>query len=100
MLVRVAKVTEVPAGGMKAFDVGGTMVAVASAGGRLYAFDDRCTHQGCSLAAGALAGTTVTCACHGSEFDVTSGEVLEGPAEYPVRSRAVDTTGGELSIEA
>ncbi|MGH2393155.1 MAG: Rieske (2Fe-2S) protein, partial [Candidatus Limnocylindria bacterium] len=61
---------------------------------------DTCTHMGCSLAAGDLDGTTVTCACHGSQFDVTSGEVLRGPAERPVRSRRVGFQGDELTVEA
>lgn len=100
MLVRVGRTTDVPAGAMRAFQVAGTAVTVANADGRLYAIDDTCTHLGCSLATGELQGTTVTCPCHGSEFDIVSGDVLEGPAEYPVRSRAVDTTDGELSIES
>ena len=100
MLVRVGSVADVPIGGLHAYTVNGKRVAVANTAGTLYAFDDTCTHQGCSLAVGHLAGTTVTCACHGSEFDVTTGEVLEGPAEYPVRSHAVEVAGGELSIEA
>jgi len=42
----------------------------------------------------------VTCACHGSQFDVTSGAVLRGPAERPVRSRAVQVKGDDLLTEA
>ena len=42
---------------MRVFDVAGTKVNVASAGGHLFAFDDTCTHMGCSLAKGHLAGT-------------------------------------------
>jgi len=67
--------------------------------GRLYAFDDAGTHQGCSLANGDLDGTTLTCACHGARFDVTSGAVLHGPAERPVRSRTVQVEGDDLLIE-
>jgi nitrite reductase/ring-hydroxylating ferredoxin subunit len=84
---------------MHVFDVAGTKVSVASAAGGLYAFDDKCTHMGCSLAKGKLEGTTVTCPCHGSQFDVTSGAVLRGPAHQPVRSRAVQVEGEDLLIE-
>jgi nitrite reductase/ring-hydroxylating ferredoxin subunit len=85
---------------MHVFDVAGTKVNVASAGGSLHAFDDSCTHMGCSLAKGKLDGTTVTCPCHGSQFDVTSGAVLRGPAQRPVRSRSVQVEGEALLIEA
>jgi nitrite reductase/ring-hydroxylating ferredoxin subunit len=78
MLVRVGRTLDVVSGGMVAFDVNGTPVAVANVDGRLLAFDDTCTHRGCSLATGDLDGATVTCPCHGSQFDVTSGAVPPG----------------------
>ena len=99
MLVRVGSSRDVDAGQMRVFDVAGTKVNVSRTGGRLYAFDDTCTHAGCSLAKGKLDGTTVTCACHGSQFDVTSGAVLRGPAQRPVRSRLVQVEGEDLLTE-
>jgi nitrite reductase/ring-hydroxylating ferredoxin subunit len=99
MLIRIGRVTDVADGQMRVFDVGGTKVNVANADGHLYAFDDTCTHAGCSLANGELAGTRVTCACHGSPFDVTTGAVLRGPAQRPVRSRAVAVEGDALLAE-
>ena len=96
MLVRIGRLADVAAGRMRAFDVAGTQVAVASVGGALYAIDDTCTHAGCSLATGELDGTTVTCPCHESQFDVTSGAVLRGPARTPVRSRVVVVQGEDL----
>lgn len=100
MRVRVGSSKDVIAGTMRVFDVAGTKVNVASAGGGLHAFDDTCTHMGCSLAKGKLDGTTVTCPCHGSQFDVTSGAVLRGPAQRPVRSRSVQVEGEDLLVEA
>ena len=100
MLVRIGSASDVVAGRMGVFDLEGTKVNVASVDGHLYAFDDTCTHTGCSLARGTLDGTTVTCGCHGSRFDVTSGVVLRGPAQRPVRSRLVQVDGEELLAEA
>ena len=100
MLVRIGKATDVADGQMRVFDVAGTKVNVSNADGHPYAFDDTCTHVGCSLANGELEGTTVTCACHGSQFDVTSGAVLRGPAQRAVRSRRVQVEGQELLAEA
>jgi 3-phenylpropionate/trans-cinnamate dioxygenase ferredoxin subunit len=84
---------------MHAVDVGGTTVDIANTDGHVYAIDDTCTHMGCSLATGELDGTTITCRCHGSQFDVTSGSVLRGPAQEPVRSRLVEVQSGELLVE-
>src|SRR5687768_9668621 len=100
MLIRVGTRGDVAEGEMRVFDVGGTPVNVANAGGNPYAFDDTCTHMGCSLARGRLEGTTVTCACHGSQFDVASGAVLRGPAQRPVRSRDARIVGEELLAES
>ncbi|MGQ0640940.1 MAG: Rieske (2Fe-2S) protein [Gemmatimonadaceae bacterium] len=99
MLVKVGSAKNIAAGQMRVFEVAGTKVNVASADGQLYAFDDTCTHAGCSLARGKLQGTTVTCGCHGSQFDVTTGAVLRGPAQRPERSRAVHVEGDDLLVE-
>ena len=72
----------------------------ANADGHLYAFDDTFSHLGCSLGKGTLEGTTVTCPCHGSKLDVTSGAVIRGPATRPVRSRMVQVEGEDLLATA
>src|SRR5688572_333115 len=100
MLARIENTTDIRAGEMRVFDVAGTKVNIASVGGQLHAFDDTCTHRACSLAQGKLDGTTVTCPCHGSQFDVTTGEVLRGPAQQPVRSRLVQQDGENLLVES
>ena len=100
MLVRVGNAKDVVGDKMHVFDVQGTKVNIVSASGLLYAFDDTCTHMGCSLAKGKLDGTTVSCPCHGSQFDVTTGAVLHGPANRPVRSRRAQVEGEDLFVES
>ena len=99
MLVSVGQARDFAPGEMHAVDVGGTTVDIANADGHVYAIDDTCTHMGCSLATGELDGTTITCPCHGSQFDATSGRVLRGPAQEPVRSHQVEIRAGELLVE-
>lgn len=99
MSVRVGDVEAVPSGEMRVFEVSGSKLNVTNVAGRLFAFDDTCTHMGCSLANGQLDGTVVTCACHGSQFDVTSGAVLRGPAQRPVRSVPVSVEDGQIVVE-
>ena len=98
--VTAIKTNEIPAGAVTAIDVRGTRIAVANVGGTYYAFDDECTHEQCSLAAeGELADTTLTCTCHGSEFDVRTGKVLAPPATVPVKVYPVRVAGDALQIE-
>ena len=98
--VRTVKTSEIPVGAIVALDVRGTRIAVANVGGKYYAFDDACTHEQCSLTEmGELAGTTVTCTCHGSEFDVRTGKVLAPPATVPVKVYATRVEGDTLRID-
>jgi len=97
--VPAIKTTDVPANGMVAVDLKGTRIAVANVQGLYYAFDDECTHEQCSLAEGELAGTTVTCTCHGAEFDVRSGALLAPPALLPIRVYRTRIDGDVLHIE-
>lgn len=80
------------------FEVGGESIAVANVDGTFHAFGDVCPHRQCSLAEGELAGTVVTCSCHGSQFDITSGERLRGPAVRGVPSYPVRLEGGVLQL--
>ena len=98
-LTTVTAVDELGERELAAFPLTGKRIAIAKVDDAFYAFGDICTHQGCSLAEGELDGTTVTCPCHGSEFDVTTGEVLRGPAREPVRSYPVRVEDGLLRVE-
>lgn len=73
-------------------------VAVARVDGRLYAFQDLCTHESCPLSAGLLTGTVLMCQCHGSQFELSDGAVLRGPAETPLRTYSVRELDGKLEI--
>ena len=96
--VAVARADELDEGEMRAVEVLGNKVAVVNVGGTFYAFDDACTHLQCSLAEGDLEESTVICPCHGSEFDVRSGEVLQGPAREPVETYETRVEEGGLEV--
>ena len=95
----VARAAELKEGEVQAFKVLDNKIAVANVGGTFYAFDDTCTHEGCSLAEGDLEETILTCSCHGSQFDVTSGALVRGPAQEPVKSHDTRVEDGTLEIE-
>ena len=123
MLRTIARTTDVEPGHVRAFEIRehgaeavgrsripllraigggrprGTRVTLANVAGTLFAIDDTCTHRGCSLGDGELDGSTIQCACHGSRFDVTSGAVVRGPAEDPVRSYPVHVANGEVQVD-
>jgi nitrite reductase/ring-hydroxylating ferredoxin subunit len=96
--VTLGTAAELAEGEMRAFEVGGRRVTVARVGGTFHAFDDTCTHRQCSLAEGDLEEATVTCSCHGSQFDVATGAVLNPPATEPVKIYPVRVEGDDLQV--
>jgi 3-phenylpropionate/trans-cinnamate dioxygenase ferredoxin component len=77
-------------------------ISVARVDDRLYAFDDLCTCGGtaCPLSAGRLSGTTVMCQCHGSEFDITTGAVISGPATAALAVYEVREVDDAIQVRA
>ncbi len=73
-------------------------VSIARVDGTLYAFDDLCTHEQCPLSAGLLTGTTLMCQFHGSQFDITSGAVLRGPASDALATYDVQEKDGKIQV--
>lgn len=98
--VRVASIAEIPEGEMRAYDLEAGRVALAHVENELFAFGDECTHAGCSLAEGHLGEgeDTVVCPCHGSEFDLRSGEPVAGPADDPVPVFRVRVADGWVEL--
>ncbi len=63
----------------------------------LYAMTAVCTHLGCTV--GLPVGATITCPCHGSQYNLGGGNTL-GPAITPLVHFAVTeaTPGGALVV--
>ena len=94
---RTIEAADVPApGAIAAFAFGELRVALANVSGDLFAFEDGCTHEACSLSEeGELDGYVVICGCHGGSFDVRSGEPVDGPVFDPLRTfRVVQDADG------
>jgi cytochrome b6-f complex iron-sulfur subunit len=58
-------------------------------------FSRECTHQSCVVSP--FNGEVATCDCHGSQFS-TTGKVLNGPANSPLRSYSASLDGNIITI--
>lgn len=98
--VTVGRADGIAEGDKAVFTVGDAPIVVARIDGTLYGFSDICTHQGCNLHPSDIDGTEIECECHGSVFDVTTGEVVSPPARNPLPVYPVRELDGDLQIEA
>jgi nitrite reductase/ring-hydroxylating ferredoxin subunit len=73
-------------------------LAVYHVGSRFHACADRCPHAGGTLSEGELERGVVTCPRHGSQFDVSTGQRLRGPADTDIATYPTLEDGGQLYL--
>jgi len=96
--VRVADVSEIPPGEMKAVKVGIQEVLLVNVDGVIHACDNWCNHQRYRLSAGDVDGEEVRCDLHGSKFNVVTGEATNPPATEPMKIFEVRLDGSDVLI--
>jgi 3-phenylpropionate/trans-cinnamate dioxygenase ferredoxin component len=79
--------------------VDGKEILIARVGTKIFAIGNKCSHMGCKLSTGKLEGETVKCPCHGSMFNVRTGEVVKGPAKNPEPAYTVTVENDEFFID-
>ena len=91
----VAKIDEIPDGGMKQVVVQGDLVGLYRVGEDVYAMGDVCTHEEAYLTEGEFEPDEleVECPLHASRFNVQNGEVRILPATRPEPTYQVKVDG-------
>ena len=86
-----------PVGGGAVVQVaGGVVVITHPTDSDFLAFNGRCPHQGCPVAE--VNENTIICTCHGSTFDGSTGDRLEGPAPTGLAPVPIQVTDGEIFL--
>lgn len=96
--IRIARIDELKDGEIAPFLVDGQDIAVARAGDRVFAVEDRCSHADCPLSEGVLEDIVVICPCHASGFDLSNGQPLNPPAVEAIRCFRVTVEDGDVFI--
>ncbi len=96
----VAKLEEIPDGGMKQVVAHGDLVGLYRVGNDVYAINDICSHEETYLTEGEfeVEDMEVECPLHGSRFDVRDGSVRILPATKPVASYPVKIEGDLVMV--
>jgi Rieske Fe-S protein len=86
---------DIPVGGGRVF-MAQKVIVTQPASGVLRAFSAVCTHVGCIC--NKVANGTISCPCHGSEFKITDGAVVTGPAPAPLAARTIAVSDGKILL--
>jgi 3-phenylpropionate/trans-cinnamate dioxygenase ferredoxin component len=99
--IEVGPIDELPPGEMKLIEIGSFGIGVYNCGGRLYAIEDRCSHDDGPVAHGAwdAESCTVICPRHGAQFDLETGKALSLPAYLPIRTFPVRVEDEIVKVE-
>jgi Rieske Fe-S protein len=87
----LASLSDIPTGGGI---VTGGVVVTRDADGGVHALSATCTHQGCTVSS--VEQGQVSCPCHGSVFDASTGAVVRGPASRPLPPVTVVVRSGRV----
>jgi nitrite reductase/ring-hydroxylating ferredoxin subunit len=87
--------SDIPVGG-GAIYTAAKVVVTQPASGQYKAFSAVCTHVGCIV--NKVTNGTIDCPCHGSEFKITNGAVVTGPAPSPLPARQIKIVDGQVIL--
>lgn len=97
--VTVARLDDVPENGLKGVVVDDQAIVIVNREGKIYALEDRCSHEEFPLSAGDLASGEITCSLHGARFDIETGQPRALPAVLPVKTYEVRVEGDEIRVD-
>ena len=97
--VPVAKAAELAPGQMKWVAVNGERLVLANVEGAYYAISDVCGHRSAPLSRGKLDGYLIECPLHFAQFDVRTGELVNGPVSTAVAVYQVRVDGETVYIK-
>lgn len=97
--VTVARLEEVPENGLKGVQADGRKLVLVHRGDRVFALEDRCSHEEFPLSEGEVTGDQITCILHGARFDLETGAPKALPAVMPVKTYECRVRDGEIQVK-
>ncbi len=91
----LAATSDVPVGGCAVF-ADQKVVLTQPTEGDFKAFTSVCPHQKCSVSASTEG--VIPCECHGSQFSIEDGSVIEGPATSALSEVAITVDGDSITL--
>lgn len=96
--LEVCKVSELPPGSGKNFRFGSVpAIVIHTQDGLLHAFKATCTHLGCTVQF-RPDKQCIYCACHGGEYDASTGKNIAGPPPKPLPLLKAEIVDGKIIV--
>jgi Rieske Fe-S protein len=92
----LAATSQIPVGSGMIFS-SQQVVVTQPAAGEFKAFSAVCTHMGCIV--NQISKGTIDCPCHGSQYSITTGDVVAGPAPKPLPAKQIKVSGGSIFLD-
>lgn len=96
--ITVARLSDLPAGGLQVVQAGDRTYALANVDGTVYALDNNCPHNGGPLGKGVLRDDQVVCPWHGWTWDVRSGRNVVPGTDWRVPRVPVRVVGDAIQL--
>ena len=91
---------QVTEGKVTGVEVDGKEVALYSLGDEIFATTDVCTHANCLLSiSGDVYDDIVECSCHGSGYDIRTGNNVQPPSSDPLKTYTVKIQGDDVLVD-
>ena len=97
--VAVSRVADLAPGEMKFVAVDRERVVLANVDGGFYALRDVCGHKNAPLSRGRLNGCLIECPLHFAQFDIRTGELVDGPVSTAVPVYRVRIEGDTIYLK-
>lgn len=96
--IEVCAADELTEGAIRTVDHNGIAILVCNSGGKIYALENRCSHQDTPLAGGRVRRGFIACPLHGVMFDLKTGMPRGELTKKPVQTYETEVRDNRVFV--
>ncbi len=95
---RICSLSDLTENQVKGFSINGREIVLAMLGGKVFALDNLCTHDGGDLGDGEIIEGQLQCPRHGGRFDLQTGAPTRMPVVEGIEAYDVKIEDGDIYV--